>query len=155
MVIVKLVEINKEIRSFEISENPTVGNLLDMAGVSFVENQITINNNPVTRETRLNDGDRVFVGHRTKGNIPFEVQIIRVGSSEGIISLPAEDNMTVSNILAQLSPDRRATIYGSDGRLVYDMRNSRGDIITEDTVLSRPASGTERIILSIRTKGNE
>ena len=154
-VIVKLIRLGEPIEQFEISENPTVGALLDMAGEEFIENTITVNGSGVTRATRLYDGDKVFIGKATKGNIPFEVQLVRLGTNNGIVSLPAEDGMTIKQIMDQLPTDRKAEFYNADGKDIYEYRMSNGQTIEPTATLSRPTNGTTRLILSTRTKGNE
>lgn len=155
MTVVQLIKMGTEIRSFEISENPTVGNLLDLAGEIFVPNTVTINGNGVTPDTCLSNGDRVFLGRATKGNTPFEVQLIRLGSSEGVVSLPCEDGMTVSQVLNQLSPDRKASFYNAQGQDVYEYRDSSGSKLEPGSTIPHPANGRMQLILSTKTKGNE
>jgi len=153
-VIVKLIKLGEEIKQYEISNNPTIGGLLDMAGEEFVENTITVNGNCVSRTTALFDGDKVFIGKATKGNIPFEVQLVRLGSTDGIISLPAEDSMTVRQVMEQLPADKKATFYTADGKEVYEYRLASGQAVESSYTIPRPTSGTVRLILSTRTKGN-
>lgn len=154
-VIVKLIRLGQPIEQYEISQNPTVGALLDMAGEDFIENTITVNGGGVERCTILRDGDRVFIGKATKGNVPFEVQLVRLGTQNGILSLPAEDGMTIKQIMDQIPSDKKDEFYKDDGKEVYEYRLSNGQSVNSDYTIQRPTSGTARLILSTRTKGNE
>ena len=85
MILVSLIKVGSEVRTFDVSNNPTLGNLLNIAGESFTPNTITINTrNVVTEATNLCDGDRVFIGNKVKGNTPFVVEFIRLGHGEVI-----------------------------------------------------------------------
>lgn len=154
MIVVKLIKLGQPIRDIDLPDYATLGDLLDKAGETFVENTITINNSTVSRTTMLNDNDRVFIGRAVKGNLPFEVQVIRLGSSDGIINLPAEEGYTVDQVLQQLPADKRGQFFGSDGKPLYEYRIGGGQPVSGSHALSRPASGTVRLLLSTRTKGN-
>ena len=155
MVTVKLIKLGQEIREFAFEDGTTLGHLMCEADENFVQGNVTINQNIVNEDTPLRDGDRVFLGNKVKGNIPFEVQLIRLGSGDGIINLPAEDGYTIDRVLDQLPADKKAQFFGSDDKALYEYRvGGAGQPVSGSHVLSRPASGSVRLILSTRTKGN-
>jgi hypothetical protein len=154
MIVVKLIKLGKPIESYEISDNPTVGNLFDKAGETFVPNTVTINGNEVTESTLLKDNDRVFVGAATKGNVPFEVQLIRIGPDSSVINLPAEDGMTINQVMQQIPADKKSQFFSPNGSDIYEYRLANGSPVQGDKVLTRPESGSMRLMLSTRTKGN-
>ena len=155
MIVVKLIKLGQPIQDYDLQDYATLGDLLDKAGESFVQGNVTINNSEVTRSTRLYDNTRVFIGNAVKGNIPFEVQVIRLGSGDGIINLPAEDNYSIDQVLQQLPAEKRGQFFGSDGKALYEYRIGGGQPLDGSHILSRPASGTVRLLLSTRTKGNK
>lgn len=155
MITVKLIELGREIREFAFEHGATLGDLMNKAEEEFIPGNVTINQSVVNESTPLRDGDRVFLGNKVKGNVPFEVQLIRLGSGDGIINLPAEDNYTIDQVLAQLPADKKAQFFGSDDSALYEYRvGGSGQPVQGNHVLSRPSSGSVRLILSTRTKGN-
>lgn len=156
MIVVKAIKLGSPIRDIDLPDYSTLGNLLDKIGEQFIENSITINNSTVNRGTRLYDNDRIFIGNKTKGNIPFEVQTIRLGAaSDGIINLPAEDGYTINQVLDQIPADKRNQFFGSDGKALYEYRvGTSGQLVDGTHVLSRPATGTVRLMLSTHLRGD-
>jgi sulfur carrier protein ThiS len=157
MILVKLAIAGRSVTEFEMSDNPTVENLLRKAQITYTTGCVTRNHESLSRESRLYNGDMVCWATPTKGNQIFEVKVIIAGSSTPIVSLPAEEGMTVNAVLAQLNSETKSKIFinNDPNTPAYEYRDINGDIITGNTVLSRPASGTVRISLTTRTKGNE
>ena len=145
MIAVKLIELGREIRDFVFEYEATLGDLMEKAEEEFIQGNVTINQSVVNENTPLRE---------VKGNVPFEVQLIRLGSGTAI-NLPAEDSYTIDQVLAQLPEDKKTQFFGSDGSALYEYRvGGSGQPVQGNHVLSRPASGSVRLILSTRTKGN-
>ncbi len=154
MITVKLIELGRETREYSFENSATLGDLMAQAEEEFIPGNVTVNQSVVNESTLLRDGDNVFLGNKVKGNLPFEVQLIRLGSGSNI-NLPAEDGYTIDRVLAQLSEDNKAQFFGSDNKALYEYRvGGAGQPVSGSHVLSRPASGSVRLILSTRTKGN-
>lgn len=147
----------KPILDAEVSANPTVQGLLDACDVSVPVNAtITRNGSEVTKSTRIYNGDRIFIGTKTKGNVeePFEVQLIRMGAGGGIEKLPATPGMTIQEVVDQLSPEKKKSFYHADGSPAYEYRIGTQKVeLTEK--LQRPIGDAVRIILSQKVKGNK
>lgn len=155
MVVVQLIKVGSEVRSFDVSDNPSLGNLLSKADENFVPNTITINSyNAVNENTVLSDGDRVFIGNRVKGNSPFVVEFIRLGQGE-IIAVSVEGNVTISQAISMMAPERRAYFYNAEGDDVFQyqisgIKKQANDLVPEPSI----DGGTVRVICSAKIKGN-
>jgi len=153
MIEVKLIALGSPIVPYALENRSDVSSLFRAAGKSFVQGNVTRNQETVSEDTILHDGDRIFLGQAVKGNIPFEVSFLRLGDAS--ISLPAEDGYTIKATLSQLGDDEKAKFYRADGKASYEFRIGNSAAISEDTVLQRPDSGTLRVICSQRVKGNK
>ncbi len=151
MVIVKLLELGSQTKEYSLENGSCVGDLLDLAEKSFVQGTVTRNNCNVEEDTCLRDGDRIFIGRATKGNLPFEVNFIRLGSSS--VGVAAEDGYTIKQTLEQLDNGEKEKFFRPDGSMAYEFRIS-GRKVEDDHVLERPTSGELRIVCSQRVKGN-
>lgn len=155
MVIVQLIKVGSEVRSFDISNNPTLGNLLQMAEESFVPNTITINaQNAVNEHTTLRDGDRVFIGNKVKGNTPYVVEFIRLGQGE-VVRVSAEGSVTISDCINMMTEQNRSYFLSADGNDVFQYQISgvtkqSTDIIPVPTI----EGGSVRVICATKVKGN-
>lgn len=155
MVIVQLVKVGSEVRSFDISENPTLGNLLRKAGESFVPNTITINTrNDISEQSTLYDGDRVFIGNKVKGNTPYVVEFIRLGQGE-VVRVSAEGTVSISDCINMMSSQNRAYFLNADGKDVFQYQIS-GVTKQSDDAVPAPSTegGTVRVICATKVKGN-
>lgn len=155
-VLVKLVLIGKPVIEYEISDNPTVGGLLDKANVNYKPGCITVNQENVERGYELEDGDVVYIGDAMKGNTPFTVKIIRIGHTDAIIELPCESGTSIKSLINTLPPADRAKFYTEEGKDVYEYRINGGEAVSGDTTIPTPADMAlpVRLVLSTRTKGN-
>ena len=157
-IVCKLIQMGAEILEREISENPTVEGLFDACDIDFPDDhKVTRRGVDVTPETRLFDGDRVFVGKKVKGNQdgdPFEVQLIKMGQGGGIKNLPATEGMTIAAVIDQLEAKERASYYKADGSPAYEYRigteKYEGSHILKKPFNDKPI----RVILSQKVKGN-
>jgi len=159
MVIVKLVCLNRETKDYDVTSNPTIEGLLNIAGLNYQEGTIYVNNVSVDEMTTLRDNDRVVIANKVKGNLdeqPFDLQIVRIGSAEGVITLPAVPGMSVKGVIQQLGQNRMGDFYKTDGSPIYEMRlGDTGQVVTDDHILNRPSSGNmNRLIMTVKTKGN-
>ena len=155
MVIVQIVKVGSEVRAYDISENPTLENALEKAGEVFVENTITINSaNNIEPNTRLVDGDRVFIGSLVKGNTPFVVEFIRLGQGE-VIRVSVESPVTIRQCVDMMSSSNRARFVDAEGGDVFQYQIS-GIVKESDSIVADPsvAGGTIRVICGVRVKGN-
>lgn len=155
MVSVKLVKLGAKTEEYNFDHSPTVEELFDLAEENFVSGAVTRNNVTVEKHTILLDGDRIYLGSAIKGNIPFEVNFRRFGSSS--INLPAEDGYTIKQTLDQLDQNERQNFYRADGKSAYEFRvSNNGQPVDENYVLRRPEVGDTLIIMCTqRVKGNE
>jgi hypothetical protein len=104
----------------------------------------------------LYDNSFVFIARQTKGNLPFELQIIRLGASDPLISIAIEEGITVIGALNSLDPTRKANFIRADGTQVYqEYRLSNGALIDSNAVIQRPTGNLERIVCATKTKGNK
>lgn len=152
----KLIEMGAEVKEKEISDNPTVQGLFDACDMDFPEDsKVTRCGMDVNPNTVLNDGDKVFVGKKVKGNQdPFEVKLIKMGSGGGIKPMYAQEGMTIKDVIDQLPADERAAYYKADGTPAYEYRI---DHVKQDGdfVLVKPTDDKAvNIILSQKVKGN-
>jgi len=155
MVIVQLVKVGSEVRSFDISDNPTLGNLLRIADESFTPNTITINaQNVVSENTTLRDGDRVFIGNKVKGNTPYIVEFIRLGQAE-VVRISTEGSATIGDCINMMSDTNRNYFIGGDGNDVFQYQISGVTKQSSDIVpLPSQEGGTVRVICATKVKGN-
>lgn len=155
MVIVQLVKVGSEVRSFDISENPTLGNLLRKAGESFVPNTITVNTcNAISEQTNLYDGDRVFIGNKVKGNTPYVVEFIRLGQGE-VIRVSAEGSVSISDCINMMSSQNRTYFLNAEGKDVFQYQISGVTKQSTDMVpFPSTEGGTVRVICATKVKGN-
>jgi len=155
MVIVQLVKVGKEVKTYDVSDNPTVGNLLDKAGEQFVPNTITVNyENTISRDTELDDGDRVFIGTARKANSPFVVEFIRLGQGE-VIQVSADDNMTLKQCIDMMNPGNRENFINQNNEEVFTYQIS-GSQKTINDIVPSPISegGSVRVICGVKRKAN-
>ena len=155
MRIVQLIKVGSEVRSFDISDNPTLGNLLQLAGETFVPNTITINaSSSIDEQTTLHDGDRVFIGNKVKGNTPFVVEFIRLGQGE-VIRVSAEGTVTISDCVNMMNETNRTQFLTAEGKDVFQYQISGVTKQGSDTV-PYPAQegGSVRVICATKVKGN-
>ena len=157
MITVKLVKLGSQIKDYCLEYSASVSDLLEIADETFVQGSVTRNNQVVNRDTPLRDGDRIYLGRATKGNIddPFEVSFMKLGGS--VVNLPAEDGYTIKQVLQQLDDAERRNFYRADGSVAYEFRvsgNTRP--VDENYVLQRPTNGDSlRVICAQRVKGNK
>jgi hypothetical protein len=165
MVIAKLLVIGAgKVKDFDISNNPTLAGLIDAAqndpdgtfdDVDFDGLDAYVNGSKLTDATYLKDNDRVTLSQKVKGNLDgFEVQVVRIGTQSGIVSLPATAGMKIRDVLNQLDSETKKEFYRADGSPIYEYRTGTGQIVTDDHVLDHPAGGMTRILMSAKTKGN-
>jgi hypothetical protein len=156
-VLAKLVIIGKPVVEYDVSDDPTVGNLLEKAGITYKPGCITVDQETVDRGYELMDGDRVYVGYVMKGNTSFTVKIIRLGHSDAIIELPCESGTSIKNLIATLPSEDRAKFYKSDGTDVYEYRINGGEAVDGNAVIPTPSDPATpvRLVMSTRTKGNK
>jgi len=152
VTLIKMGMPNREF-SFENTDYPTVGSLLDRAGESVESGTITVGQTEVDEDFSLRNGDRVFISKKTKGNLPWDVVLVRMGGGANIV-LPAEDGFTVNQVIDQLPEEQKAEFF-SNGNPVYEYRLPNGNPIDGNTALERPIGDEMRLMLTRRTKGNE
>jgi len=155
MIDTTLIKMGVPNRTFTFSNNeePTIKTLLDRANESFTEGTITVGQSEVGESYQLRDGDRVFMSSKTKGNVPWDVSLVRFGNGANV-TLPAENGFTVNDVLDQLSSDQKAEFFNADGNPIYEYRLADGNIIRGDDILARPVGDSMKLMLTRRTKGN-
>lgn len=157
MIEVKILEMNAPVRTYSLESGATIQQLADVdydeTNRDILEGTtITLNHAPMTSESKLYHDCRIFVSRATKGNIPFEVQIIRMGA--GTVGVAVEDGYTIKQAIQELGDDS-ASYFNADGSDVYEYRvGGSGQPVQSSHVIQRPTSGTVRLILSQRMKGN-
>lgn len=156
VICAKLIKMGDEIKEHEISDDPTVEGLFDKAGEEFPDDcSVTRQGVEVNLDTRLYDGDKIFVGRKTKGNQDvFEVKLIRMGVADGIKLIASQGGQSIKQIIDQLPTAQKEQYYKADGSPAYEYRigNSKVD---ENYVVPRPTDNQPvRIILSQKVKGN-
>ena len=152
-IIVKIVELGTEIKSYAIESGSTVADLFDQAEREFNEGEVSRNQRLLTEDSQVYDGDTIYVAKMVKGNMdPFEVEIFRLGGGRAI-TLPAQDGMSIKTILDQLNAEEKAQFFRANGTPAFEFRID-GQIATVDSVPSRPANGKVRVICSQVVKGN-
>lgn len=155
MILVSLIKVGSEVRTFDVSDDPTLGNLLDKANENFVPNTITINTqNVISESSRLADGDRVFIGNKVKGNTPYTVEFIRLGQGE-VIRVAAEGAQTISQCIDMMNAQSRACFIGADGKEVFQyqisgVQKQGSDMVPAPTM----EGGNVRVICATKVKGN-
>lgn len=155
MLVVKLAMLGAEVKSFAMDDGSTVGQLFNMAEEDFVHGAVSINGAMVNENTILRDGNLVFIARKTKGNTPYELQIIRLGAAEPMLSIAVEDGTSVLSAFNLLDGTRKSNFVRADGTQVYqEYRLGNGSLIDAQAVIPHPASGTERVICATKTKGN-
>ena len=152
-IIVKIVELGTEIKSYAVEPETTVGELFEQAERDFNEGEVSRNQRLLTEDSQVYDGDTIYVAKMVKGNMdPFEVEIFRLGGGRAI-TLPAQDGMSIKTILDQLNAEEKAQFFRANGTPAFEFRID-GQIATVDSVPSRPANGKVRVICSQVVKGN-
>ena len=152
-IIVKIVELGTEIKSYALESGSTVADLFDHAEREFNEGEVSRNQRLLTEDSQVYDGDTIYVAKMVKGNMdPFEVEIFRLGGGRAI-TLPAQDGMSIKTILDQLNAEEKAQFFRANGTPAFEFRID-GQIATVDSVPSRPANGKVRVICSQVVKGN-
>ena len=154
--VVKLVQIGKAVREYEVSDNPTVGGLLEKAGITYTPNSVTINQDVVDQDTNLDDGDTVYIGDKMKGNLPFTVKMIRLGHADPVMEVAAESGVTIKSLIDSLPSTERAKFYKEDGSEYYSYNLNGNPVDSSSTVIPTPtdAAVPARLIMSVRQKGN-
>ena len=161
MIVAKLAKLGAEIRQFSMEDGATVGDLFELTQDTdtpeeFVSGTVSVGGCMVTEDTVLRDNAFVFIGRQTKGNLPFELQIIRLGAAEPCISIPIEEGTTVIGAINSLDATRKANFIRADGTQVYqEYRLSNGSLIDVNAVIQRPTGNLERVVCATKTKGNE
>lgn len=154
MITVKLIELGSQIEEYALENDATLENLLDAADKDLDGSTATRNGQVLSLDANLRDGDRIFIGKATKGNLdPFEVSFVRLGDTS--VALAAEDGYTIKVTLQQLSDAEKAKFFRADGSVAYEFRIGGGQPVDENYVLQRPQSGAVRVICSQRVKGNK
>ena len=153
--VVSVIKVGCEVKTFDVSDNPTLGNLLDKAGERFVPNTITINaNNYTSTSTRLSDGDRVFIGSKVKGNVPYIVEFIRLGQGE-VIRVSAEGPVSISQGIDMMNPQNKACFINADGKEVFQYQINGMTKNSSDTVPTPSVEGgSVRVLCAMKVKGN-
>ena len=152
-IIVKIVELGTEIKSYAVESETTVGELFEQADRDFNEGEVSRNQRLLNEDSQVYDGDTIYVAKMVKGNMdPFEVEIFRLGGGRAI-TLPAQDGMSIKTILDQLNAEEKAQFFRANGTPAFEFRID-GQIATVDSVPSRPANGKVRVICSQVVKGN-
>ena len=151
--VVKIVELGTEVQSFAIEPGASVTDLFDQAGRDFNGGEVTRRGSILNANTPVYDGDTIYIAHVVKGNFdPFEVEIFRLGGGRAI-TLPAQDGMTIKQILEQLNPEEKAQFFRTNGTPAFEFRID-GQLVTVDSITARPNSGKVRLICSQVVKGN-
>jgi hypothetical protein len=156
-VLVKLVTLGKPVVEYDVSDDPTVGALLEKANVTYKPGCITVDQESVDRDYELCDGDRVYIGDKMKGNTAFTVKIIRLGHSDAIIELPCESGTSIKSLINTLNAEDRAKFYTTEGKDVYEYRINGGEAVSGDAIIPDPSDAAlpVRLVMSTRTKGNK
>jgi hypothetical protein len=155
-VIVTLVSLGADVRSFEVSSDPRVEYLLKVANRQIKSGDlITRSGEKVGNNTVLNDGDTIIIGENVKGNGEFQVQLIRLGVPE-FDSLTASPGMTIKQMVEQLPSDKRSQYFRADGTDAYEYRKVSGGspMKSNEIIYPNEDGGTIRLILSQAMKGN-
>jgi len=154
VTLIKMGTANREF-SFETNEDATIKHLLERAEEKFVEGCVTVGQSPASLDKILTDGMRVFIAEPTKGNVPWDVTIIRFGNGANV-TLPVEDGITINQLLDQLPSEQRSEFFKENGDPIYEYRLATGGgSIPGSTELTRPDDdGNMRLIFSEKTKGN-
>jgi hypothetical protein len=156
MIVAKLAKMGAEVKSFSMDDGSTVGDLFALANEAFVSGAVSIGGCMVDEGEELEDNAFVFIGRQTKGNLPFELQIIRLGAAEPCITIAIEEGTTVVGAINSLDATRKASFIRADGTHVYqEYRLKNGVLIDANAVIARPADGSERICCATKMKGNE
>jgi len=155
MIIVKLAELNSHTQEYSLDDGSTVGDLFEVANKTFIDGAVRINQSVVRDITVLQDGDRVFNGKVTKGNLDtFDVSFAKL--SDTVTTISAEDGQTIRQVLdAGLSASEREKFFRPDGKPAYEYRID-GTLVEETYVLRRPSGDRPiRVICSQKVKGNK
>jgi hypothetical protein len=154
MITVKLIELGSEVKEYALESGSDLNDLLEAAEKDFSDGTITRNSQVLDEDSELHNGDRIFIGKATKGNLdPFEVNFIRLGDTS--VALAAEDGYTIKRTLEQLSETEKTKFFRADGSMAYEFRVGGGQPVDENHILQRPGSGAIRVICSQRVKGNK
>jgi len=151
--IVKIVQLGTEVQSFAIENGSSVSTLFDQADREFNHGEVTRRGITLSENTPIYDGDIIYIAKMVKGNAdPFEVEVFRLGGGRAI-TLPANDGMSLKQILEQLSTEEKAQFFRQNGQPAFEFRVD-GQIVTIDSVPNRPSTGKIRVICSQVVKGN-
>lgn len=155
-IIVKLVETGPGTCDYSLPSGSKVSDLFEVAGKNFVQGNVRLKNREAYKSDALYDGDRVFNGHKTKGNQDFDVQIVRTsGKGAPVINLGVENGITVGEALDLMEDKDKETFFKADGKIAYEMRIN-GSVVNEDDVIPAPESNKSvRIFCALKTKGND
>jgi len=154
MIIVKLAELSSETKEYSLEDGSTVGDLFNIANKSFVYGSVRRNHIDVQAHEELYDGDRIFNGKSTKGNLdPFDVAFAKLGDS--VTTLSATDGQTIRQVLdAGLSSSDRERFFRPDGKPAYEYRIN-GVLVQENHILRQPSGSVSiRVICTQKVKGN-
>jgi hypothetical protein len=151
--IVKIVQLGTEVQSYAVESGSSVGDLFDQADRDFNEGEVSRRQTILRENDPVFDGDTIYIAKMVKGNSdPFEVEIFRLGGGRAI-TLPAQDGMSIKQILDQLNAEEKGQFFRANGTPAFEFRID-GQIATIDTVPNRPTSGRVRVICSQVVKGN-
>jgi len=153
IISVRVIKMGAPINNWPLQPGSTVSDLCEVADLDFKQGGFTRRNQLLCEDTRLFDNDIVIVADVVKGNVdPFEVEIFRLGGGSSV-SLPAQDGMSLRNVLEQLNPEQRSQFFRANGDPAYEFSIS-GSKVTLDTTVSRNSANKVRIIASQVVKGN-
>jgi hypothetical protein len=155
-VVVTLVNLGSDVRSFEVSSNPTVEYLLKVANKQLNGSElISRGGEKVFNNTILKDKDTIIVGENVKGNGEFQVQLIRLGVPE-FDTVNARSGMTIRQVIESLPSDKKLQYFRADGSDNYEYRLSSGGspLKSNETLNVAENETSVRLILTQAMKGN-
>jgi putative ubiquitin-RnfH superfamily antitoxin RatB of RatAB toxin-antitoxin module len=143
---VELVKFPGRILQFEVEQNTSVGQLIEMAAEEYPDIDLTgemkVNNNNVNSGTVLRGGDRLIITKKIKGN-QITVAVNKFPGAK--VELMLEHGATVGQAVEQA----KETIGDVDG---YDIRLN--GLPAEASAVIPDNGSVQRIILTKKVKGN-
>jgi len=156
-IIVTLVSLGADVKSYEVSSNPKVEFLLEVANKKIKSSEtITRSGERINNNTQLKDGDTVIIGENVKGNgNDFQVQLIRLGVPN-FDTVNANVGMSIKQIIDLLPEEKKGQYFKADGKDAYEYRKSTGGnpMNSNEIIYPNEGEGMVRLILSQSMKGN-
>lgn len=158
MNLVKVIMLGSQVKEYEISNDPTVGGLIEMmeendeTGKSFDSGTFTRGSVNLDNSSPLRNGDTLHYAENLKGN-QLSVKIIRIGAA--VQSYAVNPGSTIRQVLEMLPEDDQEDIFNGGESTSYEIRIGDGQPQSLDTVIPGRDGEEVRLILTKRIKGNE